>query len=120
MGFIASKTRREESGYVGPTSGALGYTSFPINSYASSVEGSPMKQTNSRAGLIESRSVEVEGTRLQYLLAGHGPNVFFCMAIRRRPTCGVRSFLSSRIGSQSSHPTCQESATPRFLKMAST
>src|SRR5262252_542124 len=75
MGFIASKTRRVESGYVGPTSGALGYTSFPINSYASSVEGSPMKQTNSRAGLIESRSVEVEGTKLQYLLAGHGPNV---------------------------------------------
>ena len=34
-----------------------------------------MKQTNSRAGLIEPRSVEVEGTKLQYLLAGHGPNV---------------------------------------------
>src|SRR5262249_5658911 len=39
-----AKTRRVESGYVGPTSGALGYTSFPINSYASSVEGSPMNK----------------------------------------------------------------------------
>lgn len=34
-----------------------------------------MPETNARAGLIESRSAELEGTKLQYLLAGHGPHV---------------------------------------------
>jgi pimeloyl-ACP methyl ester carboxylesterase len=34
-----------------------------------------MTKANSRADLIESRSAEVEGTKLQYLMAGDGPHV---------------------------------------------
>ena len=34
-----------------------------------------MNETNSRPDLIESRSAEVDGMKLQYLLSGHGPHV---------------------------------------------